>query len=707
VAELLHDCPGVVALVTSRQALNVRVEQVIDVPPLALPPAATSRTADEAGTFEAIQLFVERARVVRADFRLTDDNAAAVVEVCRRLDGLPLAIELAAARLRLFSPEVLRDRLGDRFGLLRSGARDLPERQQTLRATMDWSYDLLDPSEQRLFDLLAVFADADLTAIEAVADTIGSVDGVDLDVIDSLAGLVEKSLVRRADRLDGTPRISMLETVRAFARDRLEQRPEFEARARHTHAEHYCALAYAWRRELMGPGRDPALAAMTAELGNLRLAWRHWFGANDLEQLDRLADSLLVLYDAKGWYADTVGLTTDLLAVLEASESRPGRASQEIALRTSLARALMATKGFTPEVEDAFARAVELFEQGASGRQQYSVLRGLASLYQFRGDMDKADRLAREILALGEREQDRTMRMNGHLLIGATVMFKDDLQGGLEHLEQAIALSRDTPTHRPVHVGNDSRVACYTTAGFTLWLLGFPDRAVDRMDEAIALAIELEHPPTALYARFHSGLLHLWRREPEIVLERAGRLLETADEYGYRIWTAAGSCLLGAAQVAIGRTDEGLGNIRSGMAMYQDLRSPPVFLPMLLYVEASANLVAGRPDAGLGPLEAAIGFMEGTVVLPALHVLKGDLLLASDPAGGAEGLALYRRALERSTELGARTIQLQAALRLVRLASLSGDDAARRELGDVYASFTEGFSTRDLIEAREELRIAG
>jgi hypothetical protein len=285
-------------------------------------------------------------------------------------------------------------------------------------------------------------------------------------------------------------------------------------------------------------------------------------------------------------------------------------------------------------------------------------------------------------------------------------MFKDDLQGGLEHLEHAIALSRETTTHRPVHVGSDSRVACYTTAGFTLWLLGFPDRAVDRMNEAIALAIELEHPPTALYARFHSGLLHLWRREPEIVLERAGRLLEAADEFGYRIWTAAGSCLLGAAEVAIGRTDEGLANVRSGMAMYQDLRSPPVFLPMLLYVQASANLVAGRPEAGLEPLDAAIGFMEGTVMLPALHVLKGDLLLAGDPAGGAEALAVYRRAFERSTELDARTIQLQAALRLVRLASRSGDDAARRVLEDVYASFTEGFSTRDLIEARQALGIA-
>ena len=111
-----------------------------------------------------MQLFVDRATAVHPEFRLTDDNAPAVAEICRRLDGLPLAIELAAARLRLFSPEVLRDRLGDRLGLLRSGPRDLPERQQTLRATMDWSYELLEPGEQRLFEFLAVFADADVSA---------------------------------------------------------------------------------------------------------------------------------------------------------------------------------------------------------------------------------------------------------------------------------------------------------------------------------------------------------------------------------------------------------------------------------------------------------------------------------------------------------------------------------------------------------------
>ncbi len=176
-----------------------------------------------------MQLFVDRARAVRPGFELTDDNAAAVAEICRRLDGLPLAIELAAAHLRLFSPEVLRDRLGNRLGLLRSGPRDLPERQQTLRATMDWSYELLKPGEQRLFELLAVFADAEIVAVEAVAADLDGIDDVALDVLDGLAGLAEKSLVRLVDQPDGEPRVAMLQTIREFAADRLDQRPDVAA----------------------------------------------------------------------------------------------------------------------------------------------------------------------------------------------------------------------------------------------------------------------------------------------------------------------------------------------------------------------------------------------------------------------------------------------------------------------------------------------
>jgi predicted ATPase/class 3 adenylate cyclase len=712
VAQLLGDCQKLKVLATSREALHVRAEHVFPVLPLALPPTVLRQaSARQVENFEAVQLFVDRARAFRPNFQLTDDIAPAVVEICRRLDGLPLAIELAAARLQLFSPEALREQLRNRLGILRSGPRDLPERQQTLRATMDWSYELLKPGEQRLFELLGVFADADIGAVETLTAQIDAVDGVALDVFDGLTSLIEKSLIRQVDLPHHEPRVSMLETIREFAADRLDQRPDFSSRARRAHAKYYAEFAHRLQGDLTGSQRAVALAAMATDVGNLRIAWGYWVAAADLEQLKKLADSLLVLNDARGWYLDTVGLTTDMLSVLATNSSSPDRANQEIGMRTSLARALLATKGFTPEVEDAFASAVELFERGTDVRQQFSVLRGLASLYQFRGQVDKAAHLGAEILALGERENNPTMQIDGHLLVGTRMMFVNDLQGGLDHFDRAISLFAAVPAYAfSAKGGNDPRVACFTTSALTLWLQGYPDRAVERVNDALALAAKLDHPFTSAFARFHSGLLHLWRRESDIVLGRAVGLLEIAEEHDFPIWTAAGTCLLGAAQAGLGRFGEGLDNIRKGMNLYQGLRSPPVFWPMLLSLDASANHRAGRPANGLHSIDAAIEIMSpgaGTTLLPELHILKGDLLaaLAADEGGDGSGAEnWYRLAFDRARDLYARMSQLRAATRLCRVWQANGDHkAAERTLAPVYATFTEGFATADLLEARDLL----
>jgi tetratricopeptide (TPR) repeat protein len=453
---------------------------------------------------------------------------------------------------------------------------------------------------------------------------------------------------------------------------------------------------------------------MAAAIGNLRIAWRYWVAVADLEQLEKLADSLLILNDARGWYLDTVGLTTDMLAVLSKHSSSPDRISQEISLRISLARALLATKGFTPEVEEAFASVVELFERGTDVRQQFSVLRGLLSLYQFRGQVDKSARLGAEILALGERENSPTITIDGHLAVGLALVFVNDLEGGLRHLENAISLFPAAPAQAfGRRVGNDPRIACLTTSALTLWLLGFPDRAAGRANEALALAAELDHPFSSAFARFHSGLLHLWRREPNIVLERAVGLLELAEHHDLQIWSAVGNCLLGAAQAGLGRFEEGLANIRTGMGLYQGLRSPPIFWGMLLFIDAGARHSAGRSAEALGPIDEAIKIMspgEGATVLPEFHILKGDLLLALAADGGSDASRAehwYRLAFDHASELKARMPQLRAATRLCRLRRDKAERAAAvRTLGSVYATFTEGLATADLVEARDLLATA-
>jgi predicted ATPase/class 3 adenylate cyclase len=713
--ELLDECPELKLLVTSREPLRVRVEHVYPVPPLGLPPESRrALSAAEAEGIESIQLFVERARAVRPDFAVTDDNAAAVAEICRRLDGLPLAIELAAARLRLFSPEALRDRLGSTLELLRSSARDVPERQQTLRATIEWSYALLEPAEQRVFEKLAVFADADVGAIEAVrAAAVEAKAGADempehadLDIVESLASLIEKSLVRQVDVAQGEPRIRMLETIHEYANEQLARRPEADE-VRRAHAAYYADVAAGLKEDLSGADRDQAIATMAAEVGNLRIAWRFWVGQSDLGQLYKLAGSLLTLNDARGWYQDTVELSTDMLAVLAGTTTTPKHVGKEIALQMTLARALIATRGFTPEAVDAYGRALELFERGDGAiGQHYSILRGLSNLYVLRSEFDKAREIGDRILALAEDDDDTGMRIDGNLVVGSTMTFTGQLRDGLAHLDTAMGLFKTSPGNvLGSRVGNDPRVACLTTSAFCLWTLGFPDQAVVRTDRAIALSDQLGHPYTSAFARFHSGFLHLWRREPELVLDRAIRLLEVADEYDFRVWSAIGSCLLGAAQTALGKTDAGLAGIHEGMTAYRDMVGPPVFVPMLMFVEAGARGRASRPAEGLPLVEFAIERLGGpdspAMLMPELCLLRGDLLV---PSGAADdGLASWRQALAGARQLEARMPELRALTRLVGAAEGDERGVLVEELRTVYATFTEGFETADLHEAKAAL----
>jgi predicted ATPase/DNA-binding XRE family transcriptional regulator len=244
--ELLRACPGVKILATSRAPLRVSGEQVFPILPLPLPDLADLPQLDELARNPAVALFVDRATSVRPDFALAPDNAPAVAAICARLDGLPLALELAAARVRMLPPRGLLARLVDTAGspslrLLTGGARDLPRRQQTLRDTIAWSYELLPPEEQRLFRALAVFAGGcTVEAVEAVCQP-ASGDGPRGDVVDGLASLVDNSLLQQGEGPDGEPRVLMLETIRAFAQEQLAAHHE-EALLRRRHARYYLAL---------------------------------------------------------------------------------------------------------------------------------------------------------------------------------------------------------------------------------------------------------------------------------------------------------------------------------------------------------------------------------------------------------------------------------------------------------------------------------
>src|SRR5215207_2365010 len=320
VADLLTGCPRLRVVVTSRERLSLRGEQELPLPPLALPMVPPRLASDDIGADEAsaaideirravaVRLFVNRAQSVKPGFEITTDNAAAVVEICSRLDGLPLAIELAAARVRLLSPDALLARFDRRLDVLERGPRDLPARQQTMRDTIAWSYDLLAPDEQRLFTHLSIFVGgATLEASAAIAGDPEGGDGMaDLEVIESLA---DKSLIQ----LTGDePRIRMLQTIRDFGQERLAETPERKVIAQR-HAGYFLALAEESESLLAGSEQTRWLDLLELEQANLRAAvdwlrdegqieealriggalWRFWWLRGDIEEGRHQLESLL------------------------------------------------------------------------------------------------------------------------------------------------------------------------------------------------------------------------------------------------------------------------------------------------------------------------------------------------------------------------------------------------------------------------------
>ena len=267
VGDLLGSCPNLKVLATSRIPLRIYGEQEYPVPPLELPDPMHLPPLERLTQYEAVRLFVERARAVKPDFEVTNKSAPAVAEICVRLDGLPLAIELAAARTKLLPPQALLSRLSNRLKLLKGGARNLPARQQTLRATIGWSYNLLDEEEKTLFCKLSVFSGGStLEAIEEICDPEG-----DIDILEGVDSLVEKSLLRQEEGADGEPRFVMLETVHEYAREKLEESGQAEE-VKRKHAEYFLALAQEANAGLRGPEAAKGLERLEVEHDNMRAA---------------------------------------------------------------------------------------------------------------------------------------------------------------------------------------------------------------------------------------------------------------------------------------------------------------------------------------------------------------------------------------------------------------------------------------------------
>ena len=478
VADLRASCPRLKVLTTSRTPLRLTGERVYPVPPLALPDASDAQDPELLVRSDAVALFVERAVAAKPDFALTAENAGAVAAICMRLDGLPLALELAAARIPVLPPQPLLERLSQRLALLTGGARDLPARQRTLRAAINWSYGLLSADEQLLFVRLAVFVrGCRLDAAEAVCQ---SRDTPSIDVFETLASLVEKSLVRQEQGPRGEPRFSMLETIRDYALDRLDRSAEANE-LRQRHAEHYLGLAELSEPEILGPLQLDWLERLDAERDNFRSALGVLLETGELELALRLIGALRRAWAARGYLAET-------RSFLEAGLLRANGVAPSVRAKAlyGLGRVALGQGDYDTALT-ALGDSAALFRELGDADGLAYALADEGWVAAARGEYKRARQLAEESLAQARAAGNQTTMAAALHVLACTALDEREYGRARSLFEECLALRRELGDKR-----NTANSLCFF--GVLEMLEGGYARASELLEESLRLARELRNP---------------------------------------------------------------------------------------------------------------------------------------------------------------------------------------------------------------------
>jgi predicted ATPase len=434
VADLLAACPHLKVLVTSREVLHLRAEHDYAVPPLTLPDPKHLPDLLSLAQYDAVALFIERAQAVKSEFQVSNTNAPSVAEICVRLDGLPLALELAAARLRLFPPQALLTRLGQRLALLVSSTRDAPVRQHTLRNTIAWSYDLLEASEQRLFRRLCVFVGGmTLEAVEAVCAALGDEPG---ELLDGLTSLMDKSLLRQSEPEGEQPRFVMLETIREYGWEALEALGEAEA-TRKAHAAYYLALAEEAEPELLGPRMAEWLRRLELEHDNLRAAMGWLLERGEATMALRMGAALFFFWELN--YSLQEGWNALSQALVDSEDVAVPVRAQALGAAGYLANLL----GHFERGEDLGKASVALFRTiGDTVGMGEAVYRLARSAYE-RGEVVAARSRFEESLVLNREAGNKTLIGWSLFFLAYSDLWQGEYGGTRACFEESLALFRE------------------------------------------------------------------------------------------------------------------------------------------------------------------------------------------------------------------------------------------------------------------------
>ncbi len=694
--ELISRVPTLHLLATSREAMRVEGEHVYELCALAFPPEDSSLSAHDVLQYPAVQLLLDRVRVVRSDFELVDADAPLAAGICRRLDGIPLAIELAAGRVDIFGLSKTASLLDDRLNLSWVGRRTAPPKHQTLNAALEWSYDLLGESEKRVLSRLSVFAGGFTfeAAVAVVADQ--TID--EANVSDCVWELRSKSMI--AAQGQGA-RLRLLDTTHAFASQRLAESAE-ESLCRQRHALYFCDL-FKQGASMDMPER---LRALGGEVDNLRAALNWAFSVEG----DAKIGVELAAASASTWM--TMALLTECREWMTKAISRLDDASagsrQEMIIQSALASCMMFTDGMTEESYASWAKARLLAECLNDTECQLDSLLVLWAHRIRLPSYAEATELADRCGDVADGSGDRGAIAMANYMRGVTYHHIGRILQAEVHFE--LSLHRDDEASRQSLIrrfGYDRKVDALAVLANLAWLRGCPDQArrlnlmsiaeARQLDQAVPLCVALA------WASFNTYLTSPDDIETEAL---ANELVDHAGKYAVESYLGFGLGMQALCRVRRGEGDAASATLYRGLGKLSAARYG-VFNWILQAEFARCTAVAGRPRQGLAVFERAkIDLDEIQWYAPELRRIRGELALGNDEGLGV-GRQYFLSALELSARQASLSWELRAATSLaIAEKSVGRKEAAWRSLQATHAKFREGLDTLDLRLAKQVLTVS-
>ncbi|MBY3165661.1 transcriptional regulator [Rhizobium laguerreae] len=695
---LFADTPGVHLLTTSREALRVEGEFVYILQPLDNPPDHGEMTVANVNTYSAVQLFMERAAASGYDTALAEGDVRTIVQLCRSLDGIPLAIELAASRMGTYGMAGTADLLDHNLRWQLRGRRNALPRHQTLEAMHDWSFNLLSNREREVLANLSVFRGH--FPIDAARSVAGRSD-LDFPEIDrALASLVDKSLLATSIA-DGTTHFRLPETTRVYALMKLDECEDKYGAAKR-HARYYLNLVN-MPRAPSPKGNKTSWSGL--HIGNIRAALEWCFShRGDVDAGIELAARATPILLELGLLRECEEWAERGLSIL--GESHLGTET-ELALQKSLAIASMFTRANGADVRAAIERGLSLAEDLDEREQQLDLLAGLhiflTRLGDFHGSLQVASRFAEVANAIGGTAPiaiARWMLGTSHHLVGDHIAARDHCEAGLQLYPTSMQQRFDV-------FGYDHRIRALAVLARTLWMRGLPDRAGTAACQAIAYAERLNRPADVCTALIYATTVLHWRGDEAAADSAISRLVTVASDFTLGPYHAVGLALRAEHVVLYGELEVGIELLNAAISELRTKRHN-VLMGHFNAVLARAHARAGRIEIAAELLDAALDVVlqaGSTHELPDLLRSKGEMLLARGSLYIDEAEQVLLQAIRHADLQGAPSARLQAAL---PLAAHWLETGRRREAHDlltsIYDEFTEGFGTVDLCRAASLLR---